>query len=438
MDRFFKWKNNRKEKQSVLGQGQLLIPMPTIDLHTYPELKKQMDLIELTAQDLALIKSFQPLVREQIDEIVSVFYDKVLAVPSLRQIIEERSTIERLKQTLRTYIIEMFDGEIDEASIQKRMKVAQMHFKIGLEPKWYMGTFQQVQEVIIRLINRELPVNDMQEKVMLTVSKLINFEMQIVLEEYERENVKLRESQYEIVKTELKSKISSISEDLANLTVETTTSVKQVDVHAGRMRESIHLNVESVRRIQSDATEGNEMVQQLKSQMKFITGGTEQMGEIIGQLKSSSDQIINIITMVKQIAEQTNLLALNASIEAARAGEHGNGFAVVAQEVRKLAEQSKQSVEQITSLVHMSTALTNQAVDTIFDVKQSVVLGLEGSTETQTKFREILHSIEENDRHINRVEEDVMELVQVIKAIGNDTKNVAATAESLHHTATQL
>lgn len=301
-----------------------------------------------------------------------------------------------------------------------------------------MGTFQQVQEVIIRLINRELPVNDTQEKAVLTLSKLINFEMQIVLEEYGKENVKLREWQYEIVKTELKSKISSISEDLANLTVETSTSVKQVDVHASRMRESIHLNVESVRRIQSDATEGNEMVQQLKLQMKFITDSTEQMGGIIGQLKSSSDQVSSIIIMVKQIAEQTNLLALNASIEAARAGEHGNGFAVVAQEVRKLAEQSKQWVEQITSLVHMFTELTNQAVETIFDVKQSIVIGLEGSTETQTKFREILHSIEENDRHINHVEEDVMELVQVIKAIGKDTKNVATTAESLYQTATQL
>lgn len=438
MDRFFKWKKNRKEKQSILEQGQLPIPMPTVDLHTYPELKKQMDLIGLTTQDLVLVKSFQPLVRERIDEIVFVFYEKVLAVPSLRQIIEERSTIERLKQTLRTYIIEMFDGEVDEAAIQKRMKVAQMHFKIGLEPKWYMGTFQQVQEVIIGLINKELKAIDIQEKAMLTISKLINFEMQIVLEEYEKENVKLRESQYEIVKTELKSKISSISEDLAGLTEETSTSVKQVNVHASAMRESIHSNVESVRQIQLDAAGGNETVQQLESQMKFITGSTEHMGEIIGQLKSSSDQIINIIAIVKQIAEQTNLLALNASIEAARAGAYGNGFAVVAQEVRKLAEQSKQSVEQITALVHTSTALTNQAVNTIFDVKQRVALGLEGSMEAQTTFRKILHSIDENDRHINRVEADVMELVQVIKGIGNDTRKVATTAENLHQTATQL
>lgn len=409
-----------------------------IDLHTYPELKKQMELIGFTAQDMAVIKSFQPYIKVGIDEIASVFYEKVLEVPSLRLIIEERTKVDRLKQLLRDYIIGMFDGEINEEAIQKKMKLAQMHFKIGLEPKWYMGAFQQIQEVIVRLLAKEIKSAEQREKAMLIVSRLINFEMQIVLEEYEKENLKLRETQYEIVKLELKSQISSISEDLAALTDETSTSIGHVDVNASGIRENIHSNVESVRQIQSDATAGNEMVRQLESQMRFITGEAEHMGEIISQLKLSSNQIISIIEMVKKIAEQTNLLALNASIEAARAGESGKGFAVVAQEVRKLAEQSKQSVEQITGLVQISTGLTDQAVNTITEVRESVALGLDGSIKTQFKFKEILHSIEKNDLHISRVEGDVTELVQVIKAIGSDTKKVATTAESLHRTAMQL
>ncbi|KAA0966037.1 chemotaxis protein [Sporosarcina sp. ANT_H38] len=438
MNQLFKWRNRSVEVATQSEQAEASQYIPKIDLHTYPELEKQMKLIGFTTQDLAIVKSFQPFIKEGIDEIVSVFYEKVLAVPSLRLIIDERTKVDRLKQLISTYIIGMFDGKMDEESIQKKMKIAQMHFKIGLAPKWYMGAFQQIQEVIIRLVTTGIKATDQREKAMLIVSRLINFEMQIVLEEYEKENVRLREAQYEIVKSDLKNQIYSISEDLAELTEETSTSIGQVDVNASAISESIHSNVQSVRQIQSDASAGNAMVLHLESQMKFIAGGTEDMAEIVNQLKVSSIQITNIIEMVKSIAEQTNLLALNASIEAARAGDSGKGFAVVAQEVRKLAEQSKRSVEQITGLVKVSTELTNQAVNTITEVKESVALGLDGSIQTQEKFKKILHSIVENDHHINRVEIDVTELVQVIKVIGNDTKKVATTAENLHQTALQL
>ncbi|WP_318616900.1 globin-coupled sensor protein [Sporosarcina sp. YIM B06819] len=438
MNRLLKWGRKSTEESEPSKRFEKSLVIPKVDLHTYPELKKQMELIGFTVQDMAVVKSFQPIIKDGIDEITSVFYEKVLAVESLRLIIEQRTQVDRLRQLIKNYIIGIFDGEINEETIQKKMQVAQMHFKIGLEPKWYMGAFQQIQEVIVRLIAKEIKSAEQREKSMLIVSKLINFEMQIVLEEYEKENLKLRETQYEIVKLELKSQISSISEDLATLTDETSTSIEHVDANASGIRESIHSNVESVSRIQSDATAGNDMVQQLESQMEFITGETRHMGEVVSQLKISSNQISNIIEMVKQIAEQTNLLALNASIEAARAGESGKGFAVVAQEVRKLAEQSRQSVEQITDLVRISTGLTDQAVNTIGEVQKSVAIGLDSSIQTQTKFNKILHSIEENNHHINRVEIDVTELIKVIKAIGNDTKKVATTAESLHQTALQL
>ncbi|TQR14761.1 chemotaxis protein [Psychrobacillus soli] len=397
-----------------------------------------MKLIGLTKQDLSQIISFQPHVTKGIMDIVSVFYEQVLAVPSLRQIIEERTQIERLKKTVGTYIIEMFSGEFNETTIEKKRKLAQMHFKIGLAPKWYMGTFHQIQAIIIELINQEQPNHELREKTMLTVSKLINFEMQIVLEEYEKENVKLRQQQYDIVKSELKSKISNVSEDLVNLTEETNTSLVQIEANTSRIRENVHSKVVSLKQIQKDAKDGNELVKQLQTHMQFVTSSTEDVVSIVNELKLSSDEIFHIVSLVKQIAEQTNLLALNASIEAARAGSHGKGFAVVAQEVRKLAEQSNSSVGEITTLVQTSTKLTNKAVDTISEMKKSVAIGLESSMETSGRFNKILHSIEQNNQHIDQVESEVTELVQVIKAISSDTRNVANTADILYQTATQL
>jgi len=430
-----KWKSGKKA-EDLLAKGPAI--QAVIDLHNYPELEAQLDLIGLELQDLAMIHTYQPIIKENIEGVVSVFYENVLTVPKLRKIIEERTNVVYLKNVLSEYSVDMLEDRIDAKSIEKKVKIAKMHYSMGVEPKWYMGTFQQMQEELIRLISEKVSPWEERMAAATAISKLVNFEMQIVLEEYGNKNEELRRQQYDIVKNELKGKISSISEDLAGLTEETSISIEEVDANANVIRSSIHSNVESVKKIQSFALLGNEKVEQLEEQMTFISGNTEKMVNLIGDLKVSSNEIIDIIEMVKKIAEQTNLLALNASIEAARAGDAGKGFAVVAQEVRKLAEQSKQSVEQITELVSKSTSLTDQAVGTIDEVRESVSLGMKGSKESQMKFMKILTSIEDNNEHISRVETDVSALVQVIKEIGNDTKKVAATADSLHQTALQL
>ncbi len=411
---------------------------PTINLQVFPELQLQMELIGLTHEDLKRIQTFQPYVERGIHKIVSVFYERVLAIPSLRKIIEDRTKVEYLKKTVGTYIIQMFSGELTEQTIEQKRKLAQMHYKIGLEPKWYMGTFHQIQHTIITLVNDELENYNLHDNTFNTVSKLINFEMQIVLEEYEKENRKLRQQQYELVKTELKHKISSICEDLASLTDETTTSIEQVEINAFSIKETVATNLLSGKRIQSDALDGTNLIKSLQAQMEAVSTSTDNMVGIMEDLQTSSIEISQIIGLVKQLAEQTNLLALNASIEAARAGEQGRGFAVVAQEVRKLAEQSKSSVNQITERALTSSKLTNEAVTTITQMRNRVENGLEQSRETSRRFNQILHSIGENTLQLSEVEGKVSELVQVINDITKDTKNVAGTAEGLYQTSIQL
>ncbi|CAM5677927.1 Chemotaxis protein OS=Lysinibacillus sphaericus OX=1421 GN=LS41612_04980 PE=3 SV=1 [Lysinibacillus sphaericus] len=99
---------------------------------------------------------------------------------------------------------------------------------------------------------------------------------------------------------------------------------------------------------------------------------------------------------------------------------------------------SKRSVEEITKLVQTSTSLTMRAVEMIDRIEESVADGVEAAVETQSKFHDILQAIVENERCIVQVETDVKNLEKVISSIGNETRTVASTADSLYQTAMHL
>lgn len=430
------WKRNSVDEDSKLIEMDYF--KPVIQFTSMPELEQQMKLIGIDENNLRYIKSYQPAITAGVSEITDVFYENVVAIPSLKKIIEERTKIDRLKKTLSSYIISMFDGVFNEETIEAKRKLARMHFKIGLDPKWYMGTFQKLQETMIVLISKDITDLVLREQITLNVSKLINLEMQIVLEEYEKENQNLRREQYNVVKLELKDKLSAIIQNLADLTEETNQSIEQVNNHTSHINNTIKSNVAIVQHIHTDALTGKNEVARLEQEMIEIKDSTVEMGQLIGNLKVSSEQIINIVSLVKNIADQTNLLALNASIEAARAGEHGKGFAVVAQEVRKLAEQSKSSVENITNLIKTSTLLTSTAVQMIDAVQSRVDSGLDVSINTQTKFQQILKAIEQYEAQIKEVAMDITNLTSVISNIGQETRDVATTADELYQMTTHL
>ncbi|CEA04202.1 Heme-based aerotactic transducer HemAT [Metalysinibacillus saudimassiliensis] len=399
---------------------------------TDPSLRKQLELIHFTIDDLRMLKQLQPYIKEDIERITDVFYDAILVVPELKQIIDERTQISRLKQTLIGYITDMFSGVLDDQTLQRKQRLAKVHFQIGLAPKWYIGMFQQLQEEMIALLAKRLPNNQLKGVSMKVVAKVINLEMQIVLEEYEKENVRLRDEQFDAVKNELKQGTLAIVKNLQQLTEGTTETITHITNNTYTIEQTIAANITIVNDVQQDAHKGQQDVAQLETEMEQVTVHTIEMAKVIEQLSHSSQEIISIITLVKTIAEQTNLLALNASIEAARAGEHGKGFAVVAQEVRKLAEQSRDSVERITALIDTSTSLTNAAVTMIEDMHKNVRTSVDVSQATQQTFMTISQAVNHNKQQISQVANEIAELGTMIQSISTNTLDVATTADNLY------
>ncbi|MCK5002939.1 MAG: chemotaxis protein, partial [Gammaproteobacteria bacterium] len=140
---------------------------------------------------------------------------------------------------------------------------------------------------------------------------------------------------------------------------ETSSTMDELSISAQRSAEQSETAVASARQASEMSDEGHEVIRKTSLAMVEIRDKSQLIGEQILLLSEQTGQISDITRLVTDIAGQTNLLALNAAVEAARAGEHGKGFAVVATEIRKLADQSKQSAERINVLVGNIQKSTN-------------------------------------------------------------------------------
>ncbi|GAB6927425.1 heme-based aerotactic transducer HemAT [Paenibacillus sp. JCM 10914] len=402
------------------------------------ELNKQMRMIGLTDSDLALLKELRSRMEEKLDEITEAFYQSVVDVDKLRDIIVEHSTIDRLKQTLKHHLLEIFNGEINEAYVAKRLRIAEVHKRVGLEPKWYLSAFQNLQNEFIKLIYEEVGTEASGIKVITTITKLLSLEQQLVLEAYEKENINEKQRQYEQVKAELKQNITVFVSDLSELTLDINEAVEKLLSSSDEVTGTFHSTSKTAQASIAYAKAGEMKIEELTSQINKIDGSTAEMQSAIQELNESSRQIAHIAVSVEEIAAQIKLLSLNATIEAARAGEHGRGFAVVAQEVSRLSEDTKSTVSRITGIAQQSRAITAEVVHAIKHVQQLAKEGSEQSEETSQLFMDILSSVQTSAEQMVAAEKEMKRLSITIGSIGEATSEAASSAEVFRTRTDQL
>lgn len=196
---------------------------------------------------------------------------------------------------------------------------------------------------------------------------------------------------------EITNAIQGIAEGAETSTAsleDSSTGLEEVSLGIQNIAESANAISESGSLATSQAKAGGEFVNQTVEQIRAISTSVNESGEAIKSLDKRSQEIGEITKVITDIANQTNLLALNAAIEAARAGEHGKGFAVVADEVRKLAEQSQHSSTQISELIKEIQNDMSLSNDSINQVKLDVNEGLKIVGKTEESFKIILDSLE--------------------------------------------
>ena len=193
------------------------------------------------------------------------------------------------------------------------------------------------------------------------------------------------------------------------------------------------------------AIKGGDIVSRTVHGMHSIAKSVEESANTIEELGRNSDQIGEIITVINDIADQTNLLALNAAIEAARAGEHGKGFAVVADEVRKLAERTTKATKEIREKIELIQEKTAGAVEAMNSGRKDVDAGVGFATEagvSLTNIVEIVKNVSNMITQIAAAEEQQSaaagEISTNMESIANVTKEASGSVKDTSNAANEL
>lgn len=246
--------------------------------------------------------------------------------------------------------------------------------------------------------------------------------------------------------------ISATSEQIA-LTMEevsagTMKQASSIDESAKSMNElsagvrQIAGNAESATNAAIEASElaevGDETIRTTVSQMNSIQDTVSELAQAVQRLGTRSQEIGQIVEVITAIASQTNLLSLNAAIEAARVGEHGSGFAIVATEVRKLAEQSANSAEQIAQLIADIQAETGHAVHIMEKGTQEVAAGISAVNTAGEAFGQIrnsvnaaAHQIQEVSAASQQMSAGTAQVVHSIDVIAGIAENASSGAQQV-------
>jgi methyl-accepting chemotaxis protein len=204
--------------------------------------------------------------------------------------------------------------------------------------------------------------------------------------------------------------------------------------------------------IRSSAQEGQVVLDDTVKGIGNLSETVLNTSDTIDNLGESSKQIIEIVSVISDIADQTNLLALNAAIEAARAGEHGRGFAVVADEVRKLAERTVTATTEITNMTNginmdvaksvddmkKGAALAKEGVELAANLQESLELIIRGVVETAGKIEAISVAIEQQNRSSKKISEDSSEIARFSKKNAEIAAGNRQQAEMLNDLAHKL
>ena len=463
------------------------------------EIRTRLDFLGFTAEDAELLRSLKPWADKYIPEFVKEFYNYQFRNPEFASIIRSNgATQEGLEGAQAGYARMLFDGYPDMGYVNRRIIIGELHARINITPQWYITSYHFYFDMFYPQLLKE--AGDKGEQAVSAMNKLLNFDQALIMDTYinglmdqmrglvtqvASTAVNLAEASGQLSTTaeqagQAVQGIATTSQEVARASEEQAAKSTEVSNGMGQLSRAIEqvaqgsqqqasaieqasaivgqvstATQEVARNAQSAAegsrqageaaTAGRDMVDKTLVGMEKIKVAVDTASQRIAGLGEQTAEIGKIVTVIDDIAAQTNLLALNAAIEAARAGEQGRGFAVVADEVRKLAERVTNATKEIGVLIDAVQKGVDESIKATEDGSKEVEVGAGLAEEAGQALNQILESVENVSSQIEQISaaaEEVSassdEMVKTIDGVSTVIEQNSAATEQMAANSVQV